>query len=81
MLSAVHSKLSGQGDAGNADTAGVIVYITERHQGRISVPFGAPAVQGLDGPVSYTHLDVYKRQGLIDSFMPLQFCPQSCSKC
>ena len=49
MLSAVHSKLSGQGDAGNADTAGVIVYITERHQGRISVPFGAPAVQGLDG--------------------------------
>ena len=49
MLSAVHGKLSGQGDAGNADTAGVIVYITERHQGRISVPFGAPAVQGLDG--------------------------------
>ena len=49
MLSAVHGKLSGQGDAGNADTAGVIVYITERHQGRISVPFGAPTVQGLDG--------------------------------
>ena len=49
MLSAVHSKLSGQGDISNADTAGVIVYITERHQGRISVPFGAPAVQGLDG--------------------------------
>ena len=49
MLSAVHSKLSGQGDISNADTAAVIVYITERHQGRISVPFGAPAVQGLDG--------------------------------
>ena len=49
MLSAVHSKLSGQGDTLNADTAGAIVYITERHQGRISVLFGAPAVQGLDG--------------------------------
>ena len=49
MRSAVHSKLSGQGNAGNADTAGAIVYITERHQGRISAPFGAPAVQGLDG--------------------------------
>ena len=49
MLSAVHSKLSGQGDISNADTAGAIVCITERHQGRISVPFGAPAVQGLDG--------------------------------
>ena len=49
MLSAVHSKLSGQGDTLNADTAGAIVYITERHQGRISAPFGAPAVQGLDG--------------------------------
>ena len=50
MLSAVHSKLSGQGDTRNADTAGgAIVYITERHQGRISVPFGTPAVQGLDG--------------------------------
>ena len=49
MLSAVHSKLSGQGDTLNADTALAIVCITERHQGRISVPFGAPAVQGLDG--------------------------------